>query len=112
MRIKMGHTKHYNWKKKAEQSNILRRNRYDDTSEPTLTTQHVTYKITNVNTSDRYELVNVRYYEHLYENYHIAWMDFADKNGTTSLENQVRVAELPIQLKGNPMFSKKAGANI
>ena len=80
--------------------------------EPTPTTQHVTYQITIVNTNDRFELINARYYEHLYDNYDIARVDFTDKSSTTSLEIQVRVAELPILSKRKPDVLKESVLHI
>ena len=67
MKIKTGKTRSYNWRKKIEQSNMVRNNCYDDTLEPTPSTQHAACQITHVNTNDWYELMNVR----LHENYHI-----------------------------------------
>ena len=51
-----------------------------------------------------YELLNMRYYEHLEATYHISWSDILDKNGNKLLETQVKVA-LP-----NDVNSKKKGA--
>ena len=56
------------------------------------------------NTKKWYELLNIRYYEHLEATYHISWSDTLDKNGNTLLETQVKAA-LP-----NDVNSNKKGA--
>ena len=112
MTIKTGKAKSYNSKKKVEQSNAVRNNCCDDNLEPTPATQHVTYIITNANTSHWYALMNVRYYKHLHENYHITWVDFTDKNRVTPLETQVRVAELAIPSKRKPDVIKESAVQI
>ena len=78
---------------------MVRNNCCDDTFKPTPTTLNAAYKITNVKNNDWHELLNIRNYKHLHENYHITWVDVTDKNGIISLETQVRVE--------NPMLSKK-----
>ena len=46
------------------------------------------------------------------EKYHIAWVDFIDKNVTTSLETQIRVAEVPIPSKRKLAVLKKSAVQI
>ena len=38
--------------------------------------------------------MNIRYYEHLQEVYHIVWSDTSDKEGKTLLETQMKVSEI------------------
>ena len=57
-------------------------------SEPQPTQHNAVYKMTNINADEWYELLNIRYYEHLHKSYHISWSYITDKSGTVPLETQ------------------------
>ena len=54
--------------------------------------QNAAYKMEIAIAKKWYELLNIRYYEHLEATYHISWSDILDKNGNILLETQVKVA--------------------
>ena len=51
--------------------------------EPTPTLQNAAHKITVSNVNELYELMDIRYYEHLQHSYDIVWNDISDKEGKT-----------------------------
>ena len=61
-------------------------------SEPQPTLQNAAYKIEPTNTKKCYELLSIRYYEHLQTTYHTSWSETLDKNGKILPETQVKIA--------------------
>lgn len=61
-------------------------------SEPQPTLQNAAYKIEPANTKKCYELLSIRYYEHLQTTYHTSWSETLDKNGKILPETQVKIA--------------------
>lgn len=61
-------------------------------SEPQPTLQNAAYKIEPANTKKCYELLSIRYYEHLETTYHTSWSETLDKNGKILPETQVKIA--------------------
>ena len=61
-------------------------------SEPQPTLQNAAYKIEPANTKKCYELLSIRYYEHLQTTYHTSWSETSDKNGKILPETQVKIA--------------------
>ena len=49
----------------------------------------------HIHVDERYELLNIHYYDHLHKSYHISWSDITDKSRFVLLETQIKVAELP-----------------
>ena len=62
-----------------------------------LTLHNAAYKITVSRVEEWYNLLNIRYYKHLYETYHIHWVSTRDKSKSndTILEMKIKTAELP-----------------
>ena len=94
MRYRTGKTRSYTSKRKhTKVTNKDSADTFENESQPT---QHnAAYKMTNINVDEWYELLNIRYYEHLHKSYHISRSDITDKSGTVPLETQIKVAELP-----------------
>ena len=63
----------------------------DTDGEPLPTLQKVAYKMTVVRPNEWYELLNIRYYEHLQKTFYIEWTDTLDKGGNVLLETQVKI---------------------
>ena len=53
------------------------------------------------NVNGWYEVMNIRYYEHLQDIYDIVWSDTSDKEGKTLLETQVKVSEIMTETNKN-----------
>ena len=53
------------------------------------------------NVNEWYEVMNIRYYEHLQEAYDIVWSDNSDKEGKTLLETQAKVYEMMTETNKN-----------
>ena len=68
-----------------------------------MTVNHNPLYLEIANTKKQYELLNIRYYEHLKGTYHISWSDTLDKNANILLKTQMKVALL------NDVNSKKKG---
>ena len=94
MGYRTGKTRSYSSKRKD--AKVTNKNSADTFKNEPQPTQHsAAYKMTNINVDEWYELLNIRYYEHLHKSYHISWSNITDKSGTVSLETQIKVAELP-----------------
>ena len=94
MKHRTGKTRSYTWKRKdTKVTNKISADPFENEPQPT---QHNTaYKMININVDERYELLNIRYYEPLHKSCHISWSDITDKRGTVPWETQIKVAELP-----------------
>ena len=63
-----------------------------DTNEEHLPTlQKAAYKMTVVRPSEWYDLLNIRYYEHLQKTFYIEWTDTLDKGGNVLLKTLVKI---------------------
>ena len=94
MRYRTGKTRSYTSKRKD--TKVINKNSADAFENKPQPTQHnATYKMTNINVDEWYELLNIRYCEHLHKSNHISWSDITDKSGTVPLETQIKFAELP-----------------
>ena len=82
MRSKSSKNRNYISKSKLnkESGNIATENGND--SEPIPTMQKAAYTMKVINSSVWYEILNIRYYEHLQETFNIEWIDALDKGGT------------------------------
>ena len=63
----------------------------DTNGEPLPTLQKAAYKMTVVRPSEWYDLLNIRYYEHLQKTVYIEWTETLDKGGNVLLETQVKI---------------------
>ena len=63
----------------------------DRDGEPLPTLQKAAYKMTVVRPNEWYDLLNIRYYEHLQKTFYIEWTDTLDKGGNVLLETQVKI---------------------
>ena len=59
--------------------------------EPFSTLQKAASKMTLVRPNEWYDLLNIRYYEHLQKIFYIEWTDTLDKGGNVLLETQVKI---------------------
>ena len=59
--------------------------------EPLPTLQKAACKMTVVRLNEWFDLLNIRYYEHLQKMFYIEWTDILDKGGNLLLETQVKV---------------------
>ena len=97
MRSKSAKYRNYTSKKKEIKQN-LNTIQYEERT-PTL--QNAGYKMIVNNVNEWYEVMNIRYYEHLQEVYDIVWCDTSDKDGKTLLETQVKVSEIMTETNEN-----------
>ena len=70
-------------------------------NEPQLTLYNATYKMKVSRAEECCNLLNISYYQHVYETYHIHWTDTKDKSGDTLLETKIKIPELPSNKKRN-----------
>ena len=63
----------------------------DRDGEPLPTLQKAAYKMTVVRPNEWYDLLNIRYYEHLQKAFYIEWTDTLDKGGNVLLATQVKI---------------------
>ena len=63
----------------------------DTNGKPLPTLQKAAYKMTVVRPSEWYDLLNIRYYEHLQKTVYIEWTETIDKGGNVLLETQVKI---------------------
>ena len=70
-------------------------------SEPQLTLYNAAYKMKVSRAEECCNLLNISYYQHVYETYHIHWTDTKDKSGDTLLETKIKIPELPSNKKRN-----------
>ena len=97
MRSKSAKYRNYTSKKKEIKQN-LNAIQYE---EPTPTLQNAACKMIVNDVNEWYEVMNMRYYEHLQEVYNIVWSDTSDKEGKTLLEKQVKVSEIMTETNKN-----------
>ena len=97
MRFKSAKYRHYTSKKKETKKN----HNAIQYEEPTPTLQNAAYKMIVNNENEWYEVINIRYYEHLQEIYYIVWSDTSDKEGKTLLETQVKVSGIMTETNKN-----------
>ena len=97
MRSKSVIYRNYTSKKKETKQN-LSAIQYE---EPTQTLQNAAYKMIVNKVNKLYEVMNIRYYEHLQEIYDIVWHNTSDKEGKTLLETQVKVSEIMTETNKN-----------
>lgn len=65
-----------------------------------LTLHNAAYKMTVSRVEEWYNLLNIRYYKHLFETYHIHWVSTRDKSNATLLEMKIKLQSyLPINKK-------------
>ena len=95
MRSKALKTRNYNSKSKSSEKieQIIAENGSDmDTDgEPLPALQKAAYKMTVVRPNEWYDLLNIRYYEHLQKTFYIEWTDTLVKEGNVLLETQVKI---------------------
>ena len=71
MRYRTGKTRSYTSKRKH--TKVTNKNSADAFEKEPQPTQHnAAYKMTNINVDEWYELLNIRYYEHLHKSHHIS----------------------------------------
>ena len=101
MRSKQPKRRNYISGKKDRRINILNMpsNTGNETpnieNNPQPTLHNAAYKMTVSRAEEWYNILNIRYYEHLYERYRMQWADTTDKSGDTLLETEIKIAELP-----------------
>ena len=97
MRSKSAKARNYTSKKKE----IKQKQDAIQYEEPTPRLQNAPYKMMVNNVIEWYEVMNIRYYEHLQEIYGIVWSDTSEKEGKTLLETQVKVSEIMTETNKN-----------
>ena len=102
MRSKTSKTRNCNSKsrpsKKIEQKIAENGGDMDTNGEPLPTLPKAAYKMTVVRPNEWYDLLNIRYYEHVQKMFYNEWTDTIDKEGNVLLETQVKVFK---QIKKN-----------
>ena len=63
----------------------------DTNGEPLPTLQKAAYKMTIVRVNEWYDILNIRYYEHLQKTFYTEWTDTLDKGGDVLLGTQVKI---------------------
>ena len=63
----------------------------DTNEEPLPTLQKAAYKMTIVRLNEWYDILDIRYYEHLQKTFYTEWTDTLDKGGDVLLGTQVKI---------------------
>lgn len=110
MRAKITKKRNYNKNNKTTKSKI----RTTSIEEPKPTDRLAAYKMSALNTNDWYEILDIRYYEHLQDIYDISWSDVFDKSGGNLLETQVKISDLSLKqvINKNKTEKKDSKSNI